>query len=477
MVSSIGGLQTPNNDFSLDKDLVIKDDSGVERIRLDHETGGVFVRNSSNEIVFQWEMPGNNLRFGGQGKDGDLVIFPRSTTNLRDDQQGTLHFNAQQGTLRLGSGEIPGQLVCLDNQNNQTIFLDGTSGNVTIGANSQNGNLVLQNGDNESTIQMSGENGSISGQKFLLKQAILRLGANGDDGDILLYRGTNTSIEAPSSEEASIHINSGNASISVGGQGVDGEIVLRDGNRQNRVFLGANSQRLEIRDDSGNIISMIGGDANVRLGSNDKSGNAFFYPASATNIFDDSQATIRLDGDGGNIWIGGNGADGDIALFASGGDNVTLDQATIHLNGDSGDIILQNADCAEDFEVEVLEAAEPGTVMVISDGSRLRVSNQAYDRRVAGIIAGAGQYRPGIVLGRNKDAKNSLPIALMGRVSCKADASSSPIQVGDLLTTSSIPGHAMKVTDPEKAFGTVIGKALGELNSGTGMIPILVSLQ
>jgi len=368
-------------------------------------------------------------------------------------------------------------LVCLDNQNNQTIFLDGTSGNVTIGANNQNGNLVLQNSENESTIQVSGENGSIFGQKFLLRQALLRLGANGDDGDILLYRGTNTSIEDPSSEEASIHINSGNASVSVGGQGVDGEIVLRDGNRQNRVFLDANSQRLEIRDASGDIISMIGGDANVRVGTNGRSGNAYFYPASATDIFNNSQATIRLGGNDGNIWVGGNGVDGDIALFASSGDNVTLDQATIHLNGDSGDIILQNADCAEDFEVEVLEAAEPGTVMVISDGSRLRVSNQAYDRRVAGIIAGAGQYRPGIILGRNKDAKNSLPIALMGRVSCKVDATNSPIKVGDLLTTSSIPGHAMKVTDPEKAFGTVIGKALGELDSGAGMIPILVSLQ
>lgn len=446
MVSTFGGLQDPNSsDFILDKDLVIEDANGVERIRLNHETGGVFIRNPSNKIVFQWEMPGNNLRFGGQGRDGDLVIFPSSATNLLDAEQGTFHFNGQQGSLRLGSGEIPGQLVCLDNQSNQT-------------------------------IQVGGEDGSITGQKLLLRQALLRLGANGDDGDILLYRGTNTSIENPS-EEASIHMSSSNANVSVGGQGVDGEIVLRDGNRQNRVFLDANSQRLEIRDASGDIISMIGGDANVRVGTNGRSGNAYFYPASATDIFNNSQATIRLGGNDGNIWVGGNGVDGDIALFASSGDNVTLDQATIHLNGDSGDIILQNADCAEDFEVEVLEAAEPGTVMVISDGSRLRVSNQAYDRRVAGIIAGAGQYRPGIILGRNKEAKNSLPIALMGRVSCKVDATNSPIKVGDLLTTSSIPGHAMKVTDPEKAFGTVIGKALGELDSGAGMIPILVSLQ
>lgn len=457
MVSGIGRVQTPNNDFILDRDLIIEDANGVERIRLDHETGGVIIRNRSNEIVFRWEMPGNNLRFGGQGRDGDLLIFPDSATNLLNDEQSTFHFNGQQGSLRLGGGVIPGQLVCLDDQSNQTIFLNGASGEVAIGANGQNGNLVLQNGDNELALHLDGEDGSITGRKLLLRQALLRLGANGDDGDALFYRGTNTSIENPS-EEASIHINGGNANISVGGQGADGEVVLRDGN-------------------SGDIISMIGGDANVRAGTNGRSGNAYFYPANATDIFDNSQATIRLDGNGGNIWVGGNDVDGDIALFSRNGDNVTLDQATIHLNGDSGDIILQNADCAEDFEVEILEAAEPGTVMVIGDGSRLRVSDQAYDRRVAGIVAGAGQYRPGIILGRSKDAKNSLPIALMGRVSCKVDANNSAIKVGDLLTTSSIPGHAMKVTDSEKAFGTVIGKALGQLDSGTGMIPVLVALQ
>lgn len=439
MVSGIGGIQNPNNDFVLDRDLVIEDANGVERIRLDHETGGIIIRNRSNEIVFRWEMPGNNLRCGGHGKDFDLLGFPSSATNLADISQSTLHFNGQRGSLRLGGGEIPGQLVCLDNQNNQTIFLNGASGEVAIGANGQNGDLVLQNRADERTLHLNGENGSVTGQKLLLRQALLQLGADGDDGDALFYRGTNTSIENPS-EEASIHINGGNASISAGGQGANGQIFLQDGDRQNRVLLDANNQRLEIRDNNGDIISMIGGDANLRLGGHERSGNAYFYPASATEIFDDSQATIRLD-------------------------------------GESGDIVLQNADCAEDFEVEVLEAAEPGTVMVISDGSRLRVSDQEYDRRVAGIVAGAGQYRPGIILGRNSDSENALPIALMGRVNCKVDASNGSIGVGDLLTTSSIPGHAMKVVNPEKAFGTVIGKALGKLDSATGMIPVLVALQ
>ena len=65
----------------------------------------------------------------------------------------------------------------------------------------------------------------------------------------------------------------------------------------------------------------------------------------------------------------------------------------------------------------------------------------------------------------------------MGKVYCKVDAQYAPIEVGDLLTTSPTPGHAMKAADPLKGFGSVIGKALRPLNGGQGMIPILIALQ
>jgi hypothetical protein len=57
------------------------------------------------------------------------------------------------------------------------------------------------------------------------------------------------------------------------------------------------------------------------------------------------------------------------------------------------------------------------------------------------------------------------------------DAESGAIAVGDLLTTSDTPGHAMKAQDPERAFGAVIGKALAPLRDGRDLIPILVALQ
>jgi hypothetical protein len=70
-----------------------------------------------------------------------------------------------------------------------------------------------------------------------------------------------------------------------------------------------------------------------------------------------------------------------------------------------------------------------------------------------------------------------MPVALSGTVYCQVDARQEPIRVGDLLTTSATPGHAMKASDPLQAFGAVIGKALQPLPAGTGLIPILVALQ
>jgi hypothetical protein len=141
------------------------------------------------------------------------------------------------------------------------------------------------------------------------------------------------------------------------------------------------------------------------------------------------------------------------------------------------DIILQGADCAEDFDVNPETKAEPGTVMVVNDLGVLEASCQAYDRRVAGIVSGAGDCWPGLILGRKKPASGRVAIALVGRAHCLVDAQYSSVAIGDLLTTSPTPGHAMKATDGTRAFGSVIGKALGTLGSGSGLVPVLVALQ
>jgi len=151
-----------------------------------------------------------------------------------------------------------------------------------------------------------------------------------------------------------------------------------------------------------------------------------------------------------------------------------------HFQGDvevTGDIVLSNQDCAEDFDISGSLEVEPGTVMVINTVGALQPCHQAYDNKVAGVVSGAGSLKPGIILGRQEALDKRMPLALLGRVYCKVDANSASIDIGDLLTTSDTLGHAMKAADPQRAFGAVIGKALGSREAGQGLIPILVALQ
>jgi hypothetical protein len=172
------------------------------------------------------------------------------------------------------------------------------------------------------------------------------------------------------------------------------------------------------------------------------------------------------------------------ALYALGNGKA----AAVHAEGDveihgnlnvTGDITLPPAgmDCAEQFDVAGEQELEPGTVVVIDQEGALRESCEAYDRKVAGVVSGAGDYKPAIILGRNVSISKRTVIALVGKVYCKVDADCAPVEVGDLLTASPTPGHAMKATDSNRAFGAVIGKALRPLASGRDLVPVLVALQ
>ena len=86
------------------------------------------------------------------------------------------------------------------------------------------------------------------------------------------------------------------------------------------------------------------------------------------------------------------------------------------------DIILVNADCAEEFDVEDADESTPATVMVLTDTGGLRPCAKDFDTRVAGVVSGAGDLRPGITLGRRPGNGPRRPVALVGRVYCKADA-------------------------------------------------------
>lgn len=142
--------------------------------------------------------------------------------------------------------------------------------------------------------------------------------------------------------------------------------------------------------------------------------------------------------------------------------------------------IQGGADLSEQFDVKAETRVEPGMVVCIdaSHPGKLRLGAKPYDRSVAGIISGAGGVKPGMLMSqRGSEADGQYPVALTGRVYCWVDASNGPVVPGDLLTTSATPGHAMKVTDHERARGAIIGKAMTALPQGKGLVLVLVSLQ
>jgi hypothetical protein len=140
--------------------------------------------------------------------------------------------------------------------------------------------------------------------------------------------------------------------------------------------------------------------------------------------------------------------------------------------------ITGGSDVAEPFAMSEPDVPQ-GAVVIIDETQpgRLKLSEQPYDTRVAGIISGAGGVNSGLTLSQQGVLEGGQNVALSGRVYALANATESPIKPGDLLTTSATPGHCMKATDRERRAGAILGKAMSSLPEGKGLVLVLVSLQ
>lgn len=253
-----------------------------------------------------------------------------------------------------------------------------------------------------------------------------------------------------------------------------------DGNGKTVVELGTNGEVLVNGDSTGATGARLGADAK---------GSYLVLIAGKT-------VRARMRASVADLLLGGNGAGADVVLFPAGASiDAAFEQSSIHMSADSsqitmrsggqtsmiidgklGDIVLMNADGAEEFEVDEDAGIGPGAVLAVGDNDRLRLADRPYDRGVAGVVSGAGDLRPGIVLGRVPGGRR-MPLALFGKVHCQVDATYGAVARGDLLTTSLTPGHAMRAEPGGGAMGAVLGKALRDLPSGTGLVPVLVALQ
>ncbi len=115
--------------------------------------------------------------------------------------------------------------------------------------------------------------------------------------------------------------------------------------------------------------------------------------------------------------------------------------------------------------------------MVISatQDRTVELSTEPYSTAVIGVYSTDPAFMGG---GRYLDDDGNtdmLPIGIVGIVPVKVSAENGPIRRGDMLTTSSIPGHAIRAT--EFVPGSILGKAMGELEDGTGVIEVVLLLQ
>ena len=251
-------------------------------------------------------------------------------------------------------------------------------------------------------------------------------------------------------------------------------------------------------------VSNVSGIDVAYMGTDDEDGSGSVGVGDGSTLNNEGITRAGLSGNGGVfVWkkdgsydplvaISDNNGSGFLGLYdgASSTSTINFDGAT----GTTTTKVLEitgGADLSEQFDIRkpvnidgyFLQeefSIKPGMVVGIDpeNPGKLLISSEAYNRKVVGIISGAGGVQTGMMMGQKGSiADGQYPVALTGRVYCYVDATEHPVRAGDLLTTSGTPGHAMKVTEYAEAHGAILGKAMTSLDKGKGLVLVLVTLQ
>nr|NQU90610.1 hypothetical protein [Bacteroidota bacterium] len=335
----------------------------------------------------------------------------------------------------------------------------------------------------QTQLDVAGGQVSIRGKGAPVSGKTLELAFNPDldRGEVFAYDRNNNEYLPLRVDGSMVRINgsAGSGNVSIGTSDNDGRLHVYNGSYEGPVLYleGGSSLEGDIAWNTAEHLQMGLWDADtdtfegiMTIGNNH---SLNLYNSDGSKIIEMLATETGMDG-------------GQIALYDSEGNaSIVLDAQQGGQPGDRSRIrtetleITGGSDLAEPFDITEEGAAE-GMIVCIDPAQtgKLRLSDKAYDRCVAGIVSGAGGINTGMVMGQTgSEASGTVPVALTGRVYCMTSTENGTIQPGDLLTTANTPGHAMKVTDYTKAQGAIIGKAMSTLLTGSGLVLVLVSLQ
>jgi hypothetical protein len=364
--------------------------------------------------------------------------------------------NGDSGQMRIQRSSDGADQLLLGHFGGGFVRLNGMDGSqrALLFGDSAGGSLQLNNGAAVNTVRLTGDNGAGT--------PVLSLNNSSGIARANLF-GANTggSLQLNDSSGAMADLSSQNGSSSL----------------QLREASGTFSARLRSQSDGGSLaLHNHLGFLNVDARSQFSAGNTAAWVGLNDNGAERISFAARNGATGAGGLIGLRNASGVATVLIAADDGAGRGRVTTSVLQITG-----GADLSEQFDVGTEhQTIRPGMVVCIDPEKpgKLVMSAKAYDRTVAGIVSGAGGVSPGMLMGQQGTvADGKHPVALTGRVYCLADANHGAIHPGDLLTTSETPGHAMKVSDQAKAQGAILGKAMGALGEGTGLVLVLVSLQ
>ena len=334
---------------------------------------------------------------------------------------------------------------------------DGSSTVQLYGESDGAGLINVNNNLSQTRVAIDGEGNNAGGQ-------INVYAADGGEGIVLYGDSGGGGLQYLYAADGDIGI------LLDGDNGGAGYISVRNTNGSPRVVMDGYSTggggEISVYDTTGTeTIEILGAESGT------EGGQIMMRNASGVN-------TVQLDSDASGVHCGF------LALYTSNGVATVILDANGSGEGKITTQVLQitgGSDLSENFEINAeQDALQPGMIVSIDpqNAGELTLSQTAYDKKVAGIVSGAGGVRTGMLMGqKGTKADGQYPVALTGRVYCWVDATLNAIAPGDLITTSDIPGHGMKVADHTKAQGAILGKAMSPLKTGKGLVLVLVTLQ